>query len=193
VSFVNPWKTVVSLSVLLLLSGLVACEAESGGDDTVGGGEPLSVGSVLPSLSFRDPTDGAAKTTDALATEAGAKLLLINASAGWCTICKSEAPELAAWHETYGPQGLKIVYTLFEDANFEPASDAFALGWCDALELPFDCLVDEAHTKGGLGDFFDPSSAPLNMLVRTEDMVVVFLATGFESALVKEKIEFYLD
>ncbi len=176
-----------------LLAGLMGCETESGGSDASGGSESLSVGSVMPSLSFRDPKGGPAQSLDDIAAEEGAKLLLINASAGWCTICKSEAPELVAWHDTYGPKGLRIVYTLFEDANFEPASDAFALGWCDALELPFDCLVDEAFTDGGLGAFFDPSSAPLNVLVRTEDRVVVFLATGFDSELMKEKVEFYLE
>lgn len=175
---------------VLLLAG---CEADAGGGDASGGGETFGVGSILPSLEFRDPSDGSRQTIDAIKAEAGVKLLFVSASAGWCAVCKSEAPTLVAWHETYGSQGLRMVYTVFEDADFQPANDTFALGWCAALELPFDCLIDEAFTDGGLGAYFDPSSAPLNMLVRADDGVVVFMSTGFDGELIEDKIEFYLE
>ena len=185
------WSLAILIAAPALLF-LAGCDADAGGGDA-SGGEGISVGSVLPPLTFRDPSSGDSQTTEAIKAEAGVKLLFVSASAGWCSVCKSEAPTLVAWHETYGAQGLRMVYTLFEDADFQPATDTFALGWCAALKLPFDCLIDEAFTDGGLGGYFDPSAAPLNMLVRADDGVVVFLSTGFDGDLIKEKIEFYLE
>jgi hypothetical protein len=108
-------------------------------------------------------------------------------------VCKAEAPELAAWHEEYADQGLTILYTVFEDADGDPAGDAFAKGWCGALDLPFTCLVDGAFASGGgLSSYFDPSSAPLNLLVRASDLTIVYAATGFDAdsaALLEQKIE----
>jgi len=180
-----------------LLLGLAACGGNDGADaDTTDPGNGSLVGQQLPDLTFRDPVAGVDVRTADFAGSADVKALLINAAAGWCTVCKAEAPELADWHEAYAAQGLTIVYTLFEDAEGSPPADGFAKGWCDALELPFTCLIDTGFATGaGLAPYFDPSLAPLNLLVRTSDMTVVYAGTGFNAdtqAILEPKIEHLL-
>jgi thiol-disulfide isomerase/thioredoxin len=187
----HAWRSAALLSLALTV---LACGGADGGaeGDTTDPGNGSLVGKVLPNLTFRDPVAGTDVTTDSFKASGHTKALLLNASAGWCTVCKAEAPELAAWHEQYADQGLAILYTVFEDADGAPASDAFAKGWCGALELPFTCLVDAAFASGGgLSGYFDPSSAPLNLLVRASDMTIVYAATGFDAdsaALLEQKI-----
>lgn len=183
--------------LLALALILAACGGADGADtDTTDPGNGSLVGQQLPDLTFRDPVTGQSVSTLAFQGNADVKALLVNAAAGWCTVCKAEAPELAAWHEAYATRGLTIVYTLFEDAEGGPPDDAFANGWCHALDLPFTCLIDAGFaTGGGLAPYFDPSLAPLNLLVRTADMTVVYAGTGFNAdtqAILEAKIEHLL-
>jgi len=174
---------------------LVACGGADGGGetDTADPGNDGLVGQVLPALTFHDPVTGQEVRTADLAGSATVKALLINASAGWCTVCKAEAPELAAWHADYADRGLSILYTVFEDAEGSTPTDGFAKGWCASLSLPFSCLLDPAFAAGGgLSPYFDHDSAPLNLLVRTSDLTVVYAATGYNAdsaALLQGKIE----
>jgi len=177
----------LSLAFLLALA-LAACDAPADDEgETSSGG---LVGQTLAAMSFRDPAGGSVEPASFLGS-AEVKLLLLNASAGWCTVCQAEAPELAAWDDEYGAQGLEILYTLFEDSSGVAPTDAFAEGWCDSLGLPFACLVDEGFETTGLGQYFDRTSAPLNLLVRTSDMAIVYGDTGYDAdraALMEQKI-----
>jgi thiol-disulfide isomerase/thioredoxin len=177
---------------------LTACGGGDGGDtsDVAGDTDPGNgslVGQTLPSLTFKDPATGQDVTTASFAGSATVKALLLNASAGWCAVCKQEAPELVDWHEQYGAAGLTILYTVFEDAEGGTPTDAFVQGWCGSLDLPFACLQDPAFAAGGgLSPYFDHGSAPLNLLVRTSDLTVVYAATGFDvdsAATLRSKIE----
>lgn len=177
-----------TLLSLLLLAFAAACDSATGDE----GGTPSGglVGQPLAAMSFRDPAGGQVDTA-AFQGSADAKLLLLNAAAGWCTVCQAEAPELAAWHDEYAAQGLEIVYTLFEDSAGVSPTDTFAKGWCDSLGLPFACLVDEGFATTGLGQYFDRTSAPLNLLVRTLDMSIIYADTGYDAdraALMEQKI-----
>jgi hypothetical protein len=47
----------------------------------------------------------------------------------------------------------------------------------------------EAFTESGLGTYFDPSTAPLNVVVRASDMAIVYIDTGFEEDVIRARIE----
>lgn len=199
-----------SFVFMMLLALAVGCESGSGegdgdgggkdtatGTDTGGGGGEVSgeypagpygkaTGDTMADHVFRDPAGG---TVSLAELRQGAELLLLNSSAGWCTVCQAEAPTLVAWHEEFSAKGLRVVYTLFEDANFAPPSDEFAGKWKDNFSLPFPVLVDEGFTESGLGTYFDPSTAPLNVVVRTSDMAIVYIDTGFEEDVIRARIE----
>jgi hypothetical protein len=147
------------------------------------------VGKTIKNHSFRDP---AAKADVHLADlyKGDKKILMINASAGWCMACKQEAIELKALYDKYSGKGLEIWFTLFEDYNGEPADEAFWKSWTGTTSPNYPVLLD---TEYQLGAYYNKDETPLNLMIRLDTMTIVFLHTGFEAAAVEEKLAQLLD
>ena len=152
-----------------------------------------SVGSTIKDHSFRDPkTDAMVLLSDLFLApeESLKKLLFLNASAGWCPACKEEAVELKKVYAEYADKGLEVWFTLFEDQNGSPVSDAFWNSWVSTYNPTYPTYLD---VDFGLGVYFNSASAPMNMLVRLDTMEIVYLQTGFDEDAVHDKLEEFLD
>jgi hypothetical protein len=108
------------------------------------------------------------------------KLIWINASAVWCTVCRSEMEDIKknAVHATFAPKGVQMIVTLFEDNASGPAkpSDLHNWGSLPAYSIDFPLLLDPGFK---LGAFFTSDATPLNMLVDARTMQVVDATMGY--------------
>jgi hypothetical protein len=148
--------------------------------DPAGAGFDVEAMTELCLYDFRDP-DGE-----------GVELLLVNASAVWCTSCKleyggsSNRPSLLDRHASLGPRGLKIFGTLFESGNDEPATREDAATWARLYDVSFPFAVDPTFQ---IGNFTTPGQAPFNMLVDARTMKILLQLEGDQPAVLFTTIE----
>lgn len=165
------------------------------GEDIAIGDYPPSpygkkAGTIIKDLSFFDPEAGANISFSDLRNAGEKKLLFVTAGAGWCSACKQEAVELKAKYLEYGPLGLEIWSTLFQDYVGNPADEVFWNKWKAQLTPNYPLLLD---TDFVLSSYFNPESAPLNILIRLDTMEILYLETGFDPASVEAEIKKFLE
>ncbi len=169
-------------------------DESSPGDVTMGdypaGPYGTAVGSIAANHSFFNPATKADISYGELRAAGEKKLLLVTSGAGWCSACKQEAVELKAKYDEYGPQGLEIWSTLFQDFVGDPADEGFWNVWKGQLTPNYPLLLDVDFV---LGAYFNPDSAPMNMLIDLETMEILFLQTGFDPASVEAEIKKFLE
>lgn len=147
------------------------------------------VGQKLPDHTFTTP-DGETLSFGDLRSSGGNTLLLLSTTAGWCTACIEEQPQLQALYEEHGCDGLAVMVAMFEDINFNPAKAANASQWQQQYALSFPVVAD---TDNVLSTYYDASAAPLNMLVDLCTMEVIYSEIGFSETAVTALIEAHLD
>ena len=145
-----------------------------------------TVGTIIEDHSFLIPGDNTVVKLSDYYQHETKKLLLINASAGWCGACKQEAGELNGTFAEYGPKGLDILYTLFEDWNGGPVSQEFYEGWMAQYGGDYTTVLD---TTFEMGIYFNVEATPMNMLVDLETMEIVWLETGFNAAKLEARLD----
>jgi hypothetical protein len=110
------------------------------------------------------------------------KLIWINASAVWCSVCRAEMTDIKdnGVHASFAPRGVQMIVTLFEDNKSGPAkpSDLHNWGIADAHQIDFPLLLDPGFK---LGAFFTSDATPLNMLVDAKTMKVIDATMGYSS------------
>lgn len=112
----------------------------------------------------------------------GIKVLWINASAVWCTVCRSEMKDIKnnQVRARFEPKGVQLIGTLFEDNRTGPAKPLDLQNWGRVPEhsIDFPLLLDPSFK---LGAFFTSDATPLNMLVDARTMKVVSLTMGYSA------------
>src|ERR1041384_7854303 len=112
----------------------------------------------------------------------GIKLLWINASAVWCSVCRAEMRDIKdnGVRAAFEPRGVKLIVTLFEDNKSGPARPLDLHNWGSASEhaIDFPLLLDPGFK---LGAFFTSDATPLNMLVDARTMRVLDETMGYSS------------
>jgi hypothetical protein len=110
------------------------------------------------------------------------RVIWINASAVWCTVCRSELKEIndRGVYEAFAPRGLAMIETLFEDNSSRPATPLDLKRWGElpAHSIEFPLLLDPGFK---LGTFFTSDATPLNMLVDASTMRVIDATMGYSS------------
>jgi len=151
------------------------------------------VGSTLQNFAFLGWHDPVAANYDASNLEQvqlseyydpdgskGIKLIWINASAVWCSVCRAEMKDIKnnAVHATFAPKGVQMIVTLFEDNKSGPAKPSDLHNWGSLPEhsIDFPLLLDPGFK---LGEFFTSDATPLNMLVDARTMKVVDATMGY--------------
>jgi hypothetical protein len=168
-----------------------------------GGPYGTAEGDTLPDFCLEGWTDPAAAgyDTERLAPicmhdfheDGGARLLLVNSSAVWCTACRAEygggasRPDLSERLDERRGRGLRLLGTLFESNGPEPASPAEAAAWAEAYSLDFPFALDSEYALGS------SSIAPTNRVVDVETMKVLLSVDGDEPALLFGYIDGILD
>jgi hypothetical protein len=143
-------------------------------------------------LGWRDPVaanyDTAALEPVSLSdfydpTGAKAKLIVINASAVWCTVCQAELRQMKNDNtvETYRARGVQFLGTLFEDATGAPArpSDLQLWGSAATRAIAFPLVLDPGLK---MGVYFTSDATPLNLIVDARDMRIVYAMMGYDSS-----------
>jgi thiol-disulfide isomerase/thioredoxin len=104
-----------------------------------------------------------------------AKVIMINAAAGWCGPCMNEAAHFEELRSVYEPLGARFVSGIFEDADGLPADEAFVLYWGNQFDLTIPAAVDSLFQ---LGAYFDVNAMPMNMLVDAHNMEILSITVG---------------
>lgn len=142
-----------------------------------------SVGSTIEDLGFV-AGDGVVRTLSEARADEGTRLLLISTSAGWCSACIAEQPELVERHARW--PALEVMVVLFEDADFVAADAEDAERWQRRYDLPFSVLADPPFV---LGDYYDRSLTPMNMLIDADTMTILRIGTGWDPGAVDALVE----
>lgn len=156
-----------------------AADVSGDGADAAPGGYPAGpygtgVDDVIENLAFTTP-EGDTLTLGDIRDASDARVLYINTAAGWCTACREEQPLLRDLHDRRTEDGLAMMLTYFEDANFNPANAAGAGAWRDLYELEFTVVADIENV---LSNYYDASLAPGNIVIALDSMTIVHISTG---------------
>ena len=183
------------LLIWFTLGAVVACASSDDTNNSDAGFGPregypagpygVTEGTIIAPLEFVDSDDSPFSLGDIYADGAN-QLLLVATSAGWCSSCVEEQAELQGLHESYGPEGLHVMVSLFEDAAFEPADSDFAAQWKKQHKLSFTVVADPEFV---FGDYYDSDLTPMTMLVDVSSMEIIKLSTGWDPGMVQAIIE----
>jgi hypothetical protein len=112
----------------------------------------------------------------------GVKLLAINASAVWCSVCRSEYQDMnqKGTYAKYKAKGVELLGTIFEDVSYYPAQpqDLHNWGSVPAHAVAFPLVIDPSFKMGA---YFDSDATPLNMLVDVRTMTIVSITMGYSA------------
>jgi thiol-disulfide isomerase/thioredoxin len=127
--------------------------------DTDGDGNPLSDPYVEWGLDYFYQLGQAGQ----------AKFLMLNASAGWCSVCRSETRTLNQLQEDYLAGGVRLAQIIFEDNEYNPATKAFLESWETSYKLTFPIGLDASFKTGR---YFDVAATPANFIIALRDMTI---------------------
>jgi hypothetical protein len=153
-------------------------------------------GATIANLSFmgwRDPA-AAGYTRDKFETlrlsdfynpdksPQGARVLVLNASAVWCSVCRVEYTHLMRdqVYANYRPKGIEILGVLFEDNDGLPArpQDLELWGGSNGFSVTFPLVLDPGFKTGV---YFASDATPLNMIIDTSNMTILDITMGFDA------------
>jgi hypothetical protein len=111
------------------------------------------------------------------------KLLAVNASAVWCSVCRSEYEDMHTngTYATYNKEGVEILGTLFQDATYYPAQPSDLMHWGQISDhaVTFPLVLDPGFKMGA---YFGSDATPLNMVVDVRTMTIVLVTMGYSTA-----------
>lgn len=145
-------------------------------------------GNIIKNHYFRDVANDKMVHMSDLYNPAGKKpkkVLLMNASAGWCSVCKVEAKQLKAFYTELAPEGLEIWFTLFQDYQGEPVEDKFWEQWMNQIDPNYPTLLDVDFELNG---YFSVDATPMNMVVDLKTMEIVYIATGMDETGIEKAV-----
>ena len=148
----------------------------------------ILIGDRIENLRFVD-IDGNPLSLADIHNDLSVKLLWIDASAGWCTVCGIESAAMPALYGTYRPRGLEILGVIFEDGSGAPATVSYARNYATRYRWDFPAVADEPFV---MGRYFDKAATPMNMLVDLTDMEIVEIEMGWDAAGFEALIQLHL-
>lgn len=152
------------------------------------------VGATIENLSFLGWRDGARVGFDPSQLEVvrlsdyynpdgsgKVRLLALNVSAVWCTVCRAEYGflERDQIHATFQPKGVELLGVLFQDAMSQPArpEDLVIWGGPNGFRVPFPLVIDPGFKTRA---YFTSDATPMNMLIDTTNMRVLDIVMGYD-------------
>jgi hypothetical protein len=141
----------------------------------------VSEGSVIDDLGFTRPDDTPFSLGEVYANGHN-RLLLVSTASGWCASCVEEQADLESLHDQYGPDGLFVLVSVFEDADFRPAGADEAESWRRRFGVSYQVVADEPFV---LGAFYDRTATPMVMFVDVDTMQILRISTGWDPSAVE--------
>lgn len=120
----------------------------------------------------------------------GARVILLNSSAGWCGACQEEAASLKQLDSSYRSRGARFIMAMFEDTNGSAADTNFAKTWGEWFDLAFPVVADP---QDKLGPYYQDSSVPMNILIDASDMTIIDIHHGFDYYYTQQVLNTYCD
>lgn len=139
----------------------------------------------IENLALTQP-DNSTVDLQSIRSQASSELLLVVTSAGWCTACIEEQPQLQAIHEQFSGKGLVVMVSLFEDSNYAPVDGSYAEQWKRQYELDFMVVADPDKQ---LHQYYDPSLTPMQMLVDASTMKILQIFVGEDLDTIRDLVE----
>jgi len=164
-----------------------------------------NVGSVIAPLSWQgyvdsDSDSDANPFNEAVTTvslqdfykgfDPGARIILINASAGWCSVCQDEASYLVDIDADYHSRGARIITALFQDTSGYSADTDFAKTWGEYFEETFAVVADPNDL---MSPYYQEDSVPMNVYIDASTMTIVNIEHGFDDTNTRQIFESYVD
>lgn len=106
------------------------------------------------------------------------RYIAFGAMAVWCGVCRAEAAQIRD-EGTAGrlrSRGALLMHSLFEDNDHEPATPADMQAWTGLFEVDYPFVLDNGFK---LGAFFDKEATPMNLIIDTSTMRIVYLEVGW--------------
>jgi thiol-disulfide isomerase/thioredoxin len=144
-------------------------------------------GDVIQNIDFVS-ADGSAFDFKQIYQNPLSEVLLLTTSAEWCSACIKEQPKLEELYQTYQDRGLEVLVSLFQDANFEPATQQIAQRWRDKYELSFHVVADTVQPSA-MSAYYDVALTPMVMMIDLKTMKIIYLNQGFDVDVVTNLIE----
>ena len=122
-------------------------------------------------------------------------ILLVNAGAVWCTSCRLEYGGTAARESlsealaARAARGFRLLGTLFQDTDSNPATPADGVLWAQTYDVDFPFAIDPNFEMGA---FTQAASAPYNMLVDTRTMEIILSLEGDQPAIIFGAVDSFL-
>jgi thiol-disulfide isomerase/thioredoxin len=117
------------------------------------------------------------------------KLLIVNVSAVWCSVCKVEAPLLLDKCKANREKGLACYTAIFEDEAYNPAERIDVNWWKQRFGIDYPITVDTLFKWGA---YFNKSATPMNMYIDPKTMKIVDVVVGFDEAAMDALITEYV-
>lgn len=152
------------------------------------------VGATVPNLSFlgwRNPSAAQYDTEqfevinlsdfyNPSGEEGKPRIIALNASAVWCTVCRAEYRQLqnSRTYENYRPKGVEIIGVLFEDNDSNPAKPNDLNRWGSVYEVSFPLVLDPSFKTG---QFFASDATPMNLLINASNMQILNVTMGYDA------------
>jgi thiol-disulfide isomerase/thioredoxin len=145
-------------------------------------------------LSFNDEPRAVRLSEYFASNRPGTKIIMLNAAAGWCSPCMSEAAAMNDFAGTYQPRGVAILTAVFQRQNGDPADAEFGKLWAENFQLAIPVVIDTPFVTS---KYFDVSAMPTNMFVDAVTLEILTIATGAETGAdpmreYRELLDFYL-
>ncbi len=110
------------------------------------------------------------------------KLLAINVSALWCSVCRWEAPILEETCKANRAKGLACYTGIFENAAQDPAARKDVNSWASDYKIDYPIVLDSAFVWGA---FFNKTATPMNMFVDPKTMKIIEVTIGADMKQMK--------
>jgi hypothetical protein len=161
----------------------------------------FSVGSVAPNLTLEGRVDtngdGALTAADgitqvsfaSLRAGTGTQALAVIGCAVWCTVCNQEARSIVSLAASYKSTGDHVAFLSdLIDSNTPgvPASIKNLDAWAAVYKVGYPMTVDPT---GLLEPFFSTPAFPMQMVIRTRDMVITWVNAGADPMALQAQID----
>ncbi len=150
------------------------------------------VGSVIQNLSFPGRVNATAPVTTISLSDfyqnKKIQALAISATAWWCPPCNDEQPPAEKLYQGYQAEGDGVAFleASIQKTDGSPADMTSTDAWRAKYNLTFDLVCDPTNV---LQPYYNINAFPMNMVVRTSDMRIVWQFNGEDMAGLKNAID----
>ena len=120
--------------------------------------------------------------------DSGAKILLLNSSAGWCGPCQDEAGELQDLYTEFYAKGGRVLSTLFQDDQRQVPTTEYLRSWANYFEGQYPIAIDAQDL---MYQYNPEGYIPLNVIIDTSTMVIIDVITGPDIATIRSRFSQY--